>query len=245
MLKKVVFLAAAAALMVAPAQAQSLDDVVENYYEAIGGVDEWKAVRSMRLTGMITMQGMSIPFTMTFKGGDKVRRDFSVQGMTGSQAYDGEIAWQLMPFQGQTSAQQLPAEQAASMAEDAEIGGPLLDWKESGSQLELLGKADVEGTEAFKLKLTLAEGDIEFYYLDVESFLPIMVEGFEEQQGTQIPYSVTISDYKEVDGLMLAFSRVNESQLVPGGQAVQIDAVEINVEVEDSFFSMPEEGEGN
>jgi outer membrane lipoprotein-sorting protein len=246
MLKKIALSLAMAALVVAPAQAQSLDDVLESYYEAIGGVDAWKAVESMRITGTITMQSMTIPFTMTLKGGDKVRRDFTVQGMIGSQAYDGEIAWQHMPFMGQTAAEQLPPEQAASMAEDAEIGGPLIDWERKGSQLELLGMSDVQGSEAFKIQITRRDGTVEFYYLDTESYLPIMVEGTEEQQGTQVGYSVTISDYKEIDGLMFAFSRVNESQLVPGGgQTVQMESVEVNADIDDSFFNMPEESGGN
>lgn len=246
MVKKIALLCMAAGLMAAPAEAQTLDEVMDGYYEAIGGLDAWKAVQTMKFSGTLTMQGMAIPYTMTFLRPNKVRREFTVQGMTGIQAFDGTTAWQLLPFRGQTSPEVMPPDQAEAMAEDAEIGGSLLDWRAKGRQLELIGKVDVEGTEAFKLKLTTADGDVEYYYLDAVVFLPIKVEGSEERQGTAVPYEVIVGDYKEVNGLMIGHSRENRSQMVPGGQTIVMDKVEIDIEIDASIFSMPEEeGGGN
>jgi outer membrane lipoprotein-sorting protein len=246
MLKKTALLCLAIGLLAMPAEAQTLEEVMDSYYEAIGGIDAWKAVKSMKFSGTLSMQGMAIPYTMTFMRPKMVRREFTVQGMTGIQAYDGTTAWQMLPFMGQTSPEVMPPDQAESMAEDADIGGALFEWDTKGSQLELVGKEEVEGTEAFKLKLTTANGDVEYYYLDAGVFLPIKVEGSEERQGAVVPFEVIIGDYKEVNGLMIGHSRENRSQMIPGGQTITMDKVEIDIEIDASIFAMPEEeGGGN
>jgi opacity protein-like surface antigen len=102
MLKKAVLLALAGAVLASPAAAQDLNEVLNNYYEAIGGLDAWKQVNSMKMTGSLMMGGMGVeaPFTVTTKRPKKVRVEFTFQGMTGIQGYDGETAWQVMPFMG-------------------------------------------------------------------------------------------------------------------------------------------------
>ena len=47
-------------------------------------------------------------------------------------------------------------------------------------------------------------------------------------------------DYKEVEGLMFAHSIENRPKGAPVGQTVTIDKVELNVDVPDSDFVMPE-----
>jgi outer membrane lipoprotein-sorting protein len=246
MIRKALLMAIAGAVLAVPAQAQSLDEVLNNYYEAIGGVDAWKAIQSMKATGMMQVgPGIEAPFTMTAKRPNKVRIDFTFQGMTGTQAYDGETAWMLMPFMGQTAPEVMPEEDAKDLEEQADIEGILVDWESKGHQVEYIGLEETEGTQAHKLKITLKWGDTQFYFLDAEYFVPIKVEVSREMRGTVVEYETIISDYKEVGDVIMAHSIESKPKGAPAGQVITIQQVEINIEIDDSTFAMPEtEGEG-
>lgn len=247
MIRKALLLAFAGALLAVPAQAQSLEEVLDNYYEAIGGKDSWLAISSMRATGaMMLMPGTEAPFTMTMKRPDKARMEFTFQGMTGIQAYDGEMAWTVMPFMGKTEPEEMPEEDAEDVKEMADIEGVLINYQEKGHQVEYVGTEAVQGTDAHKLKVTMKNGDVRYYYLDSEYFIPIMVTGSREVRGTVVEFEQILSDYKEVGGLMIPHSMESRPKGAPSGQVITISNVELNIDVDDSFFAMPESegGEG-
>lgn len=247
MIRTALLFAFAGALLAVPAQAQSLDEVLNNYYEAIGGQQAWLDINSMRATGRAMVgPGVEAPFVMMQKRPKMFRLEFTFQGMTGIQAYDGETAWALMPFMGKTEAEKMPEEDAQDFAQQADIEGALINYDEKGHQVEYLGTETVQGTETHKLKVTLKDGDVNYYYLDSEYYVPIMVTSEREVRGVMQEFEMILSDYKEVGGLMIPHSMEQRMQGQPQGQTYMIDEVELNVEVADSVFTMPEptEGEG-
>jgi outer membrane lipoprotein-sorting protein len=244
MLKKLAALAVVA-LMAAPVQAQDLDEVLNNYYEAIGGLDAWQSVQSVKATGTIMMGGMGIeaPITLMAKRPNMARLEISYQGMVLVMAYDGETAWMINPFAGATDPEEMPEDEAKEIIEQADVDGPLIGYQEAGHQLELLGMEETEGTQAYKVKLTLNTGDVQYYYFDSEYFIPIMVEASREMQGRTVEGSALISDYKEVGDLMIPHATQNRLGRGPTSQVVSsitIQQVELNVEMADSLFVMPE-----
>lgn len=225
-------------LMAGLAFGQTVDDIVKKNIEARGGYDKIKSVNTTKMTGKVTAQGMEMPVTMVKKRPNKTRMDVSMQGQTMVQAYDGETAWMINPFMGDPTPQAMPEAQAKSMKEEADFDGQLVDYKEKGHKVELIGKEDMEGTEVYKLKLTLKSGDIQYIYLDSEYYLPLKVTGKVKRGDTEIESDSYLSDYKEVDGLMMPFSI---EQKMNGQTAAQItiEKVETNVAVPDSIFKMP------
>lgn len=245
MLKKAVFLTLAGTLLASPVAAQDLDEVLNNYYEAIGGIEAWKALETMQMTGTIVMGGMGVeaPFTVTVKRPNKARIEFTFQGMTGVQAFDGETAWMLMPFMGRTEPEVMPDDMAKDVKERADIDGTLVGWQESGHQVELLGKEETAGTEAYKLKVTKKNGDVEYQFLDAEYFITIKVEGTVQVQGRTVEFETILSDYKDVGGLMFPHAIEARQKGAPSGQAFTFELVELNVDADDSIFVMPEKEE--
>lgn len=227
----------------AAAEEATLEEVLDGYYETIGGLDAWKEVQTVRMTGNMKMgQGMEAPFTMTFQRPGMSRLEFTLQGMTGIQAYDGEQAWYVMPFMGKTDPEPMPEEQAEQAKEQSDLDGPLVDFEEKGIQVELVGKEEIEGTGAYKLKVTMENGDVRHYYLDDEYHLPFFTLSKTEIQGQEVEIETRIGDYKEVGGLVMAHS-VNNRPKGAGedqGQTIIIDSAELGVEVPGDFFTMPE-----
>lgn len=241
-LRKTIGVLTAVVLSSTPVAAQdlTLDQVLAKHYEAIGGLAKWKAVQSMRATGhMALMPGTDAPFVMTAKRPRKVRIEFTFQGMTGVQGFDGTTAWMIMPFMGKPDPEEMPPEMSKDIIEQADIDGPLVDSQEKGHQVELVGMADMEGTKAYQLKVTLKNGDVQQYYLDAEYFVPIKIEGTRTMQGSPMDFETILSDYKEVGGLMMAHSIDNRPKGATQGQTITIDTVELDVAVPDSIFVMP------
>lgn len=222
--------------------ALTVDEVIEKNIEAKGGREKLEAVKSMKTTGkLFAMGGMEAPFTMYNKRPDHYRFEATIQGMSMVQAYDGETAWSIMPFGGSTEPQKIPDMQAQSTKQQADMDGFLLNYKERGYKVELVGKEEVEGTEVYHLKLTnlgMLEGMTIDIYLDAEHFIEIkqsMKGSFEEQAFEVDTY---MGDYKEVEGMMMAHS----IDVKMGGQTVStlvLEKIEINAEIDDSIFTMP------
>jgi outer membrane lipoprotein-sorting protein len=244
MLKRLTCLAFGLALIAAPAVAQdmSLEEIIQNHIEAVGGRDTLDNVKTIRLNGKMSMaaQGFEAPFTLTQKRPGMVRLQVVFQGMTMVQAYDGESGWQIMPFQGKTDPEKMSEDDAENIADMGDIDGVLIDSEKKGHKVELEGKEDLEGAEAFKLKVTKKNGDVEYHFLDAEYYLPLKIETKTEVQGTEIEIEMILGDYKEVEGLMMAHSFEQRPKGAPAGQMFVIESVEVNPEIENSEFVMPE-----
>jgi outer membrane lipoprotein-sorting protein len=235
------FAALAVVLIVAlPAAAQTADDVVNKNLQAMGGVDKLKAVKSVRITGTMTVgPGIEAPVTLELKRPNMMRIDISIQGMTGSQAYDGTSGWSLMPFAGSPTPQPMPADDAKIAAEQADMDGPLMDYQAKGNTVELLGKEVVEGADTYKLKVTKKDGTTTVYYIDAEHFLVIKQEAKRTVRGSEIDSETIVGDYKDVDGLMMAHSIDSGAKGMPMRQKLTITKVEVNVPIDDARFKMP------
>ncbi len=240
----------------------SLDEVLASHYEALGGTDAWSNVNAVRFSGTMSMgPGVEAPFTMTMQRPDKIRLEFTFQGMTGIQASDGAVAWMVMPFMGKKDPEEMPADMAKQLKEQADIEGPLFDWDGKGHTLELLGAEEVEGTEVYKLKLTRDTGDVRYHYLDSEYYVTVKQEGKTKVQGQEMEIETAIGDYKELclatsalvdddtpcegDVLVLPYSIESKPKGAPAGQVITITDVKINPDdIEADYFAMPAKPEG-
>jgi outer membrane lipoprotein-sorting protein len=229
-----------AALLVPTVWAQTADEIIAKNVQARGGLDKLKAVQSVKATATMAMgPGMEAPAVMIQKRGFMVRTEFIIQGLTGIQAYDGKTAWQVMPFMGKKDPELMSADEAKEVEENADIDGPLVDYKSKGHQVELLGKEKLEGTDAYKLKVTLKNGDVQTIYIDADSFLEIKEETKRTVRGTEQVIETSIGDYKEVNGIILPHAFEAGLKGSAEKQKITISKFELNVPEDDSIFKMP------
>ena len=220
------------------AQAQTADEIIANYFENTGGIDKWKALQTTKIEGQMHMGGFDFPGTIYSTKPNLQYMTFSVQGKELVQAYDGETAWSINPFMGSTEPQKMPEAEAKQFTED-EFESPFMNYKDKGHTVELLGTQEVEGAETYELKLTKANGNVEYHYFDTENFVPIMMKrsvSSGPQQGQNM--ETYLSDYQEVDGIYFPF--FIETKIA--GQSfnkITIKTVEINPEVDMAMFAYP------
>lgn len=240
MFKKVAMCLAAAAVFALPAAAQTVDEIIAKSIEARGGEAKLRAVKSMHVTGKMEIgPGMSAPLTLNLKRPGMARMEFTIQGMTGIQAYDGKDGWAVMPFQGKKDAEPMSADDVKEMEDQADYDGPLMDYKAKGNTVEFLGKDKVEGSDAYKLKVTKKNGNVVTYFIDADSGLEVKTVLKTKSHGNEQEVETTYSDFRTVDGLVMPFSFEAGAVGSPQKQKIVVDKIEINPDLSDAQFHMP------
>jgi hypothetical protein len=218
-----------------------LDELVSKNIEAKGGADALRALQSLTLTGkMLVQQGqIQLKYMQTKKRPAEIRTEVTLQGMTQVEAYDGKEGWKISPFQGRKDPERMSADDIKSLMEDAEIDGPLVDWKAKQSTVDYLGTEDVDGTLAHKLKVVRKNGDVNFVYLDPDHFLEIRILTQRIKHGAQVEVETDLGDYEKINGVFIPFSIETGRKGDPDKQKIVIDKAEGNVPVNDAIFHFP------
>jgi outer membrane lipoprotein-sorting protein len=222
-------------LMASPGFSQKAADILEKMIEAQGGRKVLENIKDTTLSGSAEAMGVSMTVTMYTKEPNKMRRDIGAAGMSITEAFDGEIAWQI----GMSS--QKPSEETGKMAADAKTDAQgyaaILHPEKYGITYVLKGKEKIEGKDYFVLEQTVPGGTPKTQYVDTETYLiyktvttSINAKGVAEKEET------FMSDYKKVDGVMIAHSLTNHR----GGESMKLTftKVSFNMGLEDSLFKM-------
>jgi hypothetical protein len=231
------------------ANAQSAEEIIDNYFENTGGVDAWNNITSIQMNASVNSpQAGEIPLTIY---NDKDGCNFvkiSIQGNEMIQvAFDGETGWR-WNMMGQV-AEKLEAEANENMKRAVkEFPDPFLNYKDKGFKIEKLDNETIEGTECFKIKITkepmLVEGqeveNVAYYYFDTENFVPILQENeIKQGQAKGMTSQIFYSDYQEVGGLYFPFSLKQGAKGYPA-QTINIKSIDINPEIDKSILVFPE-----
>jgi len=229
------------ALMASPLTAETLDEVLDHHFEALGGKDKLAAVQSAKMVAKQVFGPQEVPATIYWKRPNKVRMEFTLQGMTGIQAYDGTTAWMVMPFLGKNDPEEMTGDDLKDIIEQADmIDGPLFDWKDKGHTVEFLGEDTIEGTPAWKLKLTRSNGDVSTVWLDKDAYVQIKSQGKRQRGEQEFDIETSFGDYKEVDGLYFPHSIESKPKGAPQGATITVESIELGAEIDDALFGMPE-----
>ena len=225
--------------LAAAAAAQTAEELVAKNLQARGGVDKIKAINTLKMTGKAYV-GIDAALSQENKRADMIRQNFTVQGMTQIQAYDGKVGWQISPFGGRKDPELMGEDDYRDLLEEADIDGPLVDYQAKGNKVEYLGLDKVDGDDAYELKVTLKNGDIVYYYLDPDTYLEIKKKKQQFIRGSVRETEQDLGSYKQVAGVYYPFSIEAGSKDNPGDHArITFDKIEANVPLDDSYFKMP------
>jgi hypothetical protein len=219
--------------------AQTVEDVIAKAIAARGGVDKLKGIETQRLTGNITIGNHPPgPFMVEMKRGGKMRQEMTIDGQNATRTTDGSTGWK-MSAENQGLPEPLSDTELKNMAGGADIDGPLVDYKAKGNQVELQGKEKIDGSDAYKLKITQKDGAVRYDYLDSTSYLEVKWQG-EIDAGTQKFVAESFfTDYRPVNGIMYHYQIESDTIGTPYKQKLVFDKIEINVPLEDAVFGKP------
>jgi len=227
---KKLMIAFASLLTLSFASAQTVDEIIAKHVTAIGGKENLEKIQNVVMEGSMTIQGAPITVTVTGVQNKLMRQDINAMGMKGYDFTTEKEGWTYMPFQGMQKAEPKTAEEVKEALSDLDLTGSLYNYAAKGNKVELIGKEDVEGTECYKLKVTLASGKEETYYIDPTSYFVVRTKAKRKFNGQEVETSVDLSDYKDVDGVKMPFSMTQ-----PFGTIV-FSSIKANQTIDDKLY---------
>jgi len=221
--------------------AQTADELVNKNIDAKGGIDKIKAIKTVRMTGRAVFPGGFVASAgQENMRPNLLRETFSLQGMTAVQVYDGTTGWQIQPFGGKKDPQFMGEDDLRDLIIDSDIDGPLVDYQAKGNKVEYMGHDVVDGDDALRLKVTLKNGDIVYYFLDPDTFLEIRKETQEFIRGSVKENASEMGAYKPVAGVMYPYSISSGPKNDPSSwQTVTIDKIDVNLPLDNADFGVP------
>lgn len=225
------------------ARALTADELIAKNIEARGGLARIQAIQSIRATGVARLGGgdgiTEQAYTLLQVRPGSLRRERAMQGLTTVTAFDGTVGWTANPFRGRKEPERLPPDIVKGLASDADIDGPLVDYKKKGHRIEYLGTEDIDGTEAHKLHVTLADGALVDVYLDPDYFLEIREIGRRKVRGVEGESETDPGNYGKVNGVMMPFTIESGSRGGPKYFRIALTKIEVNVPIDAALFRFP------
>jgi hypothetical protein len=257
----------------------SAAQIVENHVAARGGLQAWRAVQTLTVSGKLDAgsgdsvarsrslaqkgagasvehQGraaaiaaadktaaaqVQLPFRLEMKRPRKSRLEIDFAGKTAVQVYDGQNGWKLRPYLNRDDVEPFTADEAASEAAKADLEGPLLDYAAKGTQVALEGTEPVEGHNAYKLKLTLKNGDVQHIWIDAQNFLDVKIEGIPRRMdGKMRNVWIYQRDFRSVQGLKVPYVYDTAIEGNPRTHRMTVESVTVNHTLEDARFEKPQ-----
>lgn len=243
MIPRIVSLAMVALLGVTSAAAeppQTVDTIVANYVAARGGMEKLRSIQTLRQYGhAVAGADRYAIVTRELKRPGRIRFEFTVQGITSVYVSNGQQGWQVSPIEGDMEVTPLPDDVVQEALDQADIEGPLVDWKAKGHQVALVGRETVAGRETHKLKLTLKGGGVRYEYIDVNSFQEVRMDSTRQVRGKPVQLETTLGDFRKTGGILFPHKIEVGTVGRPERISIVVDKLEVNLPLSDARFEMP------
>ncbi len=216
--------------------AQTVDEIIDKHVAALGGLDKLNAVKTLYVERSFAVQGMTIPSKSTMIVGKAMRTESSVMGNSMVQVVDGTTGWMIRPAMmgGTGDPEDMPADQIKQQIGQLDPFGPLVNYKDKGSKVDLVGKEKVDGKDAYHLTVTTKEGQKVEEFVDANTYLVSKVKMMMNGQAGEIDHS----DYKETGGIKFAQTMEIASPQA-GNLTFTTEKIVINGKVDETIFKKP------
>ncbi len=219
-------------LSVNVAFSQTADDIINKYITAIGGADNWRKVKSMKVTGRLEIQTVKIPFTQQGIQNIGVRIEGEFQGQKFIDITTPTKGWSQNPFAGKTTMQPITEEELKDKLDELDLQDHFIDYAAKGSSVEFLGKEEEDGNEYYKIRLTTKNGKESVYFFDINTFLAYKTEQTSKQQGQEVKVTAKLLDYKTLPSGIKMPHKTQDNL----GQTFVIEVIEVNATIDESIF---------
>ena len=211
----------------------SVEGIISNYIDSIGGRDRLENVESIEVTGNanLNMQGQS--FVLEFYS-LKNNQNQSLATVTAGGMVVQKSVFNKYQGYNEVNGQRIPL--SDSELESAIIDSALFsELNYDFSTIELIGTSVVNDEKVYEIKIT----DNKTEYYSIESGLKVKEIETTEVEGNQIVVETTVNEYEEVDGVLIPseINQVTPALPIPGGITIKFSKIKLDVKTSDSDFN--------
>lgn len=215
-------------------QAQTVDEIIDKHVAALGGKDVISKVNTIYTESTLDVMGNSASTTSYLVNGKGFKNEIDFQGQMIVQVVTDKGGWQVNPMMGSAEPAAMSDEEFKAAKNSIYIGGPLVDYKNKGFNVELAGK---DG-QNFLLKAVSPDNVTSTFSIDPTSFMIVKATTSGKVQGQEINIATTFSDYRKTDvGMMVPYK--TETDLGQFVLSYVINKIEVNKDIDPKVFDMP------
>src|SRR5258705_1113797 len=212
------------------------DQILDKYYQALGGAAAIEKVKSRVMKGTLTTaKGEDLGYELTQSGPEMVLATITSPQMgVIERGFNGRAGWE----KSTKGVRDLGSEEITYLRRYPDL---YTDIRLTGqfSRISVAGKPKIDGRDVYFLRATTTGGKREQLYFDAETGLLIRRRKSTTTPVGIIPEQVDFSDYREVDGLKVPFT-VRVSAIDPNYSVVRkFTEIKLNVPVDAKQFNKP------
>jgi hypothetical protein len=206
--------------------------------DAIGGGEKLAAIKSFHYKGKVTIPSQNIGGSVEhwWKDGDF----YGEQQLAGvgrvRVGKQGDTIWSDDPILGLRRLEGAEKEQYAWAASIRLVA----DWKLYFAKATTVGQRELAGKTVYDVELESPLGEKVTMTFDAQSGLHVGQKFSQVTQFGKTPVEVVLEDYRDVDGIKIAFKQVTDAKVTKLEQT--IDSIELGADVDTSLFAMPSGG---
>lgn len=229
-------------------RAQSAQEIVNKYLQAMGGKEKLQSINSLYQEGIAVLGNGAELSSQSWRVYDRVYRQEVVMPA-------GKVVIVVTPRQGWSAGpgtggifKPLTDVQFKSLRPEIDPGGPLVDYAAKGNKIELAGKDTVGGRPCYQLKVYFPLGGSTTYSIDARTgyilrashsggdILGTILPGSASEGHPQAEVVTEYSDYKVIPG---GYIFPHTIVLSPYRAKVQIRKIEVNGVFDADALSKP------
>lgn len=212
------------------------EEVLQAFIEHSGGADIYARAKSAEMTGTVEIAGRNIAGKVYMvESGQKSRTSMELPGIGKMElGFDGETAWENSSLQGPRI---IEGDEKSAMTRSSSFA-LVTSWREEYSSIKTVGEDEVNGKPAWKVEMTPKQGNTETFYFDKASALLVRMATVMSTPLGQIPTDMTLSDYRQVDGISTPFTTTQNAM----GQSIimHFDKIVYNAPLAKDAFDVPD-----
>jgi CubicO group peptidase (beta-lactamase class C family) len=218
----------------------SVDEIMQKSIEAAGGEANLRKITTRVTEYDVDLENQGVKATAisyakapNYSATETTMMALGKSIATGWEYFDGGGGEEMYSF---APSEKYSGKRLEDVRLSADFYGPL-NWKSNYKKVEFKGTGKVEGEEVYIVRFEPEKGTNFVEYYSTKNFVLLKREGTIPSSTSQqtLPYSITFSDYRDVDGVKLPFKTVNNS-ISNGNIVTVIRSVKHNVPVDDATF---------
>jgi hypothetical protein len=183
---------------------------------------------------------VELPFVLEMQRPHKTRLELEFAGQTAVQVFDGVNGWKLRPFLGRREVESYSPDEMKTAAQQQDMEGVLINYAAKGTKLALDKPEQVEGKDAYKLTLTMKDGQVKHVWVDVKTFLDVKMDGTRTLNGKTRTVATYFRNYKAVDGLQMPYLIETSVEGIRGSEKINVERIVVNAKLDATRFTKPE-----